>query len=73
MSAVTGFGGAPEELPRTFVVTGVVTDGASPLEGALVMQAGGEPDMVTGPDGAFSIEITRDIPGQPTLVAAKVG
>ncbi|WP_437653601.1 hypothetical protein [Sorangium sp. So ce1182] len=73
LSAVTGFGGAPEELPRTFVVAGVVTDGASPLEGALVMQAGGEPERVTGPDGAFSIEITRDIPGQPTLVAAKVG
>ncbi|AUX48224.1 hypothetical protein SOCE26_097550 [Sorangium cellulosum] len=69
----TGFGEAPEDLPRTFTVTGVVTDGSAPLEGALVMQGGGEPALVTGPDGAFSIELTRDIPGQPTVVAAKIG
>ncbi|WP_437636517.1 hypothetical protein [Sorangium sp. So ce854] len=73
VSAVTGFGGAPQELPHTFEVTGVVTDGAAPLGGALVMQAGGEPAMVTGPDGAFAVEISRDIPGKPTVVAAKVG
>ncbi|WP_437590887.1 carboxypeptidase-like regulatory domain-containing protein [Sorangium sp. So ce1000] len=73
VSAVSGFGGAPGELPRAFTVTGVVTDGAAPVEGAIVMQAGGEPALVTGPDGAFSIEITRDIPGQPTVVAAKIG
>ncbi|WP_437578300.1 hypothetical protein [Sorangium sp. So ce887] len=72
VSIGTGFGGAPEELPHTFLVTGVVTDGAAPLEGAIVMQAGGEPALLTGPDGAFSIEITRDIPGQPTVVAAKI-
>ncbi|WP_438034887.1 hypothetical protein [Sorangium sp. So ce204] len=72
-SAATGFGGALEELPHAFTVTGVVIDGAAPLEGAIVMQAGGEPALVTGPDGAFSIEITRDIPGQPTVVAAKIG
>ncbi|WP_437611069.1 hypothetical protein WMF20_04730 [Sorangium sp. So ce834] len=73
VSVGAGFGGAPEELPHSFLVTGVVTDGAAPLEGAIVMQAGGAPALVTGPDGAFSVEITRDIPGQPTVVAAKIG
>lgn len=71
--ATTGSGGGAEDLPHTFTVSGVVTDGASPLEGALVMQAGARPAMVTGPDGAFSIELTHDVPGRPTLVAAKIG
>jgi hypothetical protein len=71
-SVGTGFGGSVE-LPYTFTVTGVVTDGAAPVEGAIVMQAGGEPAMVTGSDGAYAVEITLDIPGIPTVVAAKVG
>lgn len=65
--------GAGGELPEVFTVTGVVKDGEAPLEGAIVMQGGGAPDFVTGPDGVFSIEMTRQIPGTPTLVAAKVG
>lgn len=55
------------------MVSGVVTDGSAPLEGAIVMQAGGVPAFTTGPDGAFSIEITTAIPGTPSLVASKVG
>ncbi|MDI1434840.1 carboxypeptidase-like regulatory domain-containing protein [Polyangium sorediatum] len=66
----TGAGGA---LPEVFPVTGVVTDGTSPLPGAIVMQGGGAPALVTGPDGAFSIELSTSIPGAPTVVAAKVG
>lgn len=66
-------GGGGGELPEVFTVTGVVTDGEAPLEGAIVMQGGGAPDLVTGPDGAFSVALTREIPGTPTLVAAKVG
>lgn len=69
----SGAGGA---LPEVFTVTGIVTDGATPpapIEGAIVMQGGGAPDFVTGPDGLFSIEMSRAVPGVPTLVAAKVG
>lgn len=65
-----GSGGA---LPDEFVVTGTVTDGSAPLEGAMVMQGGGEPLFVTGPDGAFSITLTNKIAGAPTVVAAKIG
>src|SRR5205814_893027 len=56
-------------------VTGVVTDGMSPVEGALVMQGGGDPQqgVTTGADGAYSIELTQMIPGTPTVVAAKIG
>lgn len=61
------------ELPPVFTVSGIVTDGDAPLEGAIVMQGGGTPDFVTGPDGAFSIEITQQIPGQPAVVATKIG
>lgn len=69
-AAVTGAGGAwPDEV----TVTGTVTDGTSPIEGAIVMQGGGKPDFVTGPDGAFSIALTNQIPGEPTVVAAKTG
>ena len=67
---VVGSGGA---LPDEFVVTGTVTDGSAPLEGAIVMQGGGEPLLVTGPDGAFSITLSNAIPGTPTVVAAKTG
>lgn len=60
-------------LPDTFTVTGIVTDGSAPLEGAIVMQAGGEPAFTTGPDGAFAIEMTASIPGTRAVVAAKIG
>jgi hypothetical protein len=60
-------------LPDVFTVSGVVTDGAAPVAGAIVMQGGGAPAFVTGPDGAFSIEMSASIPGTPTLVAAKEG
>jgi hypothetical protein len=69
----SGAGQGGSDLPGEFTVTGVVTDGEDPLEGAIVMQAGGEPAMVTGPDGAFSIAMTTQIPGKPTVVAAKEG
>ena len=54
--------GTATNLPDVFTVTGLVTDGTAPLEGAIVMQAGGIPAFTTGPDGAFSIEITQAIP-----------
>ncbi len=37
------------------------------------MQGGGKPALVTGPDGAFSITLSNEIIGTPTVVAAKVG
>jgi hypothetical protein len=68
----TGAGGS--ELPSVFTVSGVVTDGSDPVAGAIVMQGGGAiPDARTGADGTFTIELTRAIPGAPTLVAAKEG
>lgn len=70
MTSSTSTGGP---LPDAFTVTGIVTDGSAPIEGAIVMQAGGEPAFTTGPDGAFSIEITSAIPGTRAIVAAKVG
>lgn len=70
---VTSSTSTGEPLPDTFTVTGVVTDGSAPLEGAIVMQAGGEPAITTGPDGAFSIVLTSAIPGTRTIAAAKVG
>ncbi len=68
--------GGGEPLPDVFTVTGVVVDaldGATPIEGAIVMQAGGEPALTTGPDGTFSIELSKAIPGTPTVVATKLG
>jgi hypothetical protein len=65
--------GTGQPLPETFMVKGVVTDGDKPVEGAIVMQAGGVPGFVTGADGTFSIELTQTIPGTPTVVAAKTG
>src|SRR5262245_31145924 len=59
-------------LPKIFHVSGVVTDGNAPLEGAIVLQGGGQPALTTGPDGKFDIELTTDIPGQPTIVATKI-
>src|SRR5262245_27938020 len=53
VSVTSGIGGS--ELPDTFTVTGTVTDGDAPVEGATVMQAGGSPALTTGPDGTFSI------------------
>lgn len=78
VSASSGFAassssGPDVELPKTFQVSGVVTDGTAPLAGATVMQGGGEPLMTTGADGAFTVELTTDIPGETTLVAGKVG
>lgn len=60
-------------LPAMFTVTGIVTNGQTPIAGAMVMQGGGKPLMETGPDGTFAIEVTRSIPGTPTVVAAKIG
>lgn len=62
-----------QDLPHEFTVTGTVTDGESLVEGAIVMQAGGTKHLVTGADGVFSILLTQEIPGIPTLVAAKQG
>ncbi len=70
-------------LPERFTVRGTVTDGERPVEGALVMQAGGrypgggnpvgpEP-VVTGVDGSFELELDLTVVGEPTIVAAKVG
>jgi hypothetical protein len=61
------------DLPDRFTVSGVVTDGHAPIAGAIVMQGGGEPLFTTGPDGVFSVEVTRAIPGIVTVVAAKIG
>ena len=69
-SSASSGGGA---LPWTFTVSGVVTDGTSPVEGAIVMQGGGTPSFVTGPDGAFTLELTQDIPGIPAVLATKIG
>jgi hypothetical protein len=72
MASSPGTGGSLP-LPQTFMVSGVVTDGANPVEGAIVMQGGGQPAMTTGPDGSYTITITQALPGTPTVVAAKVG
>lgn len=66
-----GQGGA--KLPEVFWVSGTITDGSRPLEGAIVMQGGGAPDFTTGPDGVFEIQLTTALPGVPTLIATKVG
>jgi hypothetical protein len=71
--AASSSGAAGGALPETFTVTGVVTDGAAPVAGAIVMQGGGAPLSTTGPDGAFSITLTTSIAGTPTVVAAKEG
>ena len=71
-SSSSGGGGTP--LPQTFSVVGVVVDqDGEPVEGAIVMQGGGEIALETGPDGSFEIALTQVIPGVPTAVAAKVG
>jgi len=67
-----GSGGAAT-LPDKFMVTGIVTDGKAPLEGAIVMQGGGKPALLTGPDGTFTLEISSAIPAIPAVVAAKLG
>jgi hypothetical protein len=72
-SVVSVGSGGDMPLPETFQVSGVVTDGTAPVEGAIVMQAGGTPNFLTGPDGAYSIQLTTAIPGTPAVVAAKVG
>ncbi|NUP13626.1 MAG: carboxypeptidase regulatory-like domain-containing protein [Polyangiaceae bacterium] len=61
-------------LPDTFSVTGVVlSQFGFPVEGATVMQGGGEAQVVTGEDGTFEIELTTSIAGLPTAVAWKIG
>lgn len=60
-------------LPAIVTVTGVVTDGKNPLAGAFVMQGGGTPTFVTGPDGAFTLDVDTTQPGTPTVVAGKIG
>jgi hypothetical protein len=72
-SSSTDAAGGEAELPETFIVRGVVTDGTSPLQGASVLQGGGEVLQLTGADGAFEIEMTTALPGTPTLVAGKIG
>ena len=54
-SSASGSGGGA--LPETFVVQGIVTEEGRPLEGASVLQGGGAVQQVTGPDGAFTIEL----------------
>lgn len=71
-SIVTTSGGGSTPLPDQFTITGVVTDGASPVEGAIVLQGGKAPAFTTGPDGAFTIDVVNDV-GIPTVVAAKIG
>lgn len=69
-----GASGGSLPFPVKFTVTGVVTDGSLPVEGALVMQGGAKtPALVTGPDGAYAIELTNAIPAVPAVVASKVG
>ncbi|MFO0555959.1 MAG: carboxypeptidase-like regulatory domain-containing protein [Polyangiaceae bacterium] len=66
-----GLGGG---LPTSFEVTGVVVDqNRVPVADALILQGGGATQMLTGPDGTFTVTMTTDLPGTPTVVAAKVG
>jgi hypothetical protein len=60
-------------LPDTFRVTGIVTDGEAPVEGAIVLQGGGTVQATTQADGRFDIELTLALPGTPVLVAGKEG
>ncbi|MBK6514274.1 MAG: carboxypeptidase regulatory-like domain-containing protein [Polyangiaceae bacterium] len=61
-------------LPQSFSVQGLVVDeDDEPLEGALVLQGGGDIQLQTGPDGAFEVTLTQAIPGYVTVVAAKIG
>ncbi len=54
--------------PRDGLITGFVTDGNDPIEGAVVTD--GEADVLTGPDGWFSLAVKR---GLHELVATKNG
>lgn len=71
-SSATGSAGG-SSLPSRFTVRGVVVDADGPVAGASVLQGGGDVQQVTGDDGAFEVELTTDLPGIPTLVAAKIG
>ncbi|MFO0616568.1 MAG: hypothetical protein U0414_28505 [Polyangiaceae bacterium] len=68
-AASSGAGGAAEAIH----VTGTVTDGQAPLPGAIVLQGGGAPQVVTGADGRFDVVLSTTLPGTPTLVAGKPG
>ena len=72
-TVTTGSGGQ-EPVPDMFIATGVVVDGeGQPVDQAVVLQGGHAIAMVTGADGAFSIDMTNANEGVPTVVAAKVG
>jgi hypothetical protein len=61
-------------LPPSFTVTGIVVDqDGAPVDQAIVMQGGGTRSMLTGPDGAYSWEVTDEVPGERVIVAAKIG
>jgi hypothetical protein len=61
-------------LPPSFTVTGIVVDqDGVPVDQAIVMQGGGTRSMLTGPDGAYSWDVTDEIPGERVIVAAKIG
>jgi hypothetical protein len=76
-TVVTTGEGAGAPLTPAFEVTGVVVDqDGAPVEGAYVLQggrSGEEPWLVTGADGAFTIEILYGGLGVPTVVASKTG
>lgn len=71
-SASSSGAGGEAPLPPTFTVTGVVTDGVGPVEGALVMQGGKKPAFTTAADGKFTLELVNE-GGVAVVVAAKVG
>ncbi len=71
--AVGPSSGAGGSLPAVFAVTGIVTDGMKPVAEAIVLQGGGKPALVTGPDGTFTIELSTALGGTPTVVASKIG
>jgi hypothetical protein len=58
----------------SFEVSGVVVDEARrPVAGALVMQGGTEPAILSAEDGSFLLPMTTSVPGVPTAVAAQIG
>jgi hypothetical protein len=74
-SGVSVGGGQPPLTP-TFTVEGIVVDrDGAPLEGAFVLQGGKShlAPLVTGPDGAFNLEMTYEGLGVPAVVATKQG
>jgi hypothetical protein len=73
VGAANGSAGAPA-LPPTFEVFGrVVDESGRPVAGALVLQGGTEPALLSAEDGTFLLPMTTSVPGTPTAVAAQVG